>query len=100
MGKWRPIHERVIVKEAPTVEKTNGGLFIPVEAQEMPTTGVVLMVGNLVNREGVDIREGDTVMYMKYAGLPVKIENQECRILMCNDIICVRDDASDREVAS
>jgi len=94
MGKeWRPIHERVIVKEIPTPDRTNGGLFIPVEAQEMPTTGTVIMVGNLVNKEGEDIQKGDTVMYMKYAGLPIKINGEDCRILMVNDIICVRNDA-------
>lgn len=90
---WRPIHERVIVKEIPSPEKTAGGLLIPSEAQEIPTTGTVLMVGNLVNKEGEDIRKGDTVMYMKYAGLPIKVEGEDCRILMVNDIICVRDDA-------
>lgn len=91
MSNWRPIHERVIVKEIPTPDRTGGGLFIPQEAQEMPTTGAVLMVGNLVNREGENIAAGDTVMYMKYAGLPVNVDGQACRILMVNDIICVKD---------
>ena len=62
----------------------------------MPTTGTVLMIGNLVNREGEDIKAGDTVMYMKYAGLPIVVDGVECRILMCNDIICVRDDSTER----
>jgi chaperonin GroES len=97
MGKWRPLHERVIVKEIPTPDKTQGGLLIPAEAQEIPTTAVVLMVGNLVNKEGEDIRVGDTVMYMKYAGLPISVEGEACRILMCNDIICVRGDSEDRK---
>ena len=57
---------------------------------------IILMVGNLVNREGEDIRPGDVVMYMKYAGLPVVVEGSSCRILMCNDIICVRDDSESR----
>lgn len=96
MGKWRPLHERVIVKEIPSPEKTSGGLLIPSEAREIPTTGVVLMVGNLVNREGEDIMAGDIVMYMKYAGLPVTVDGVECRILMCNDIICVKDESPDR----
>lgn len=90
MSEWRPIHERVIVKEIPTPDRTTGGLFIPQEAQEMPTSGIVLMVGNLVNKEGEDILAGDTVMYMKYAGLPVNVDGQACRILMVNDIICVK----------
>ena len=93
MKNWRPIHERVIVKEIPAPERTQGGLYIPDEAKEIPTTGTVLMVGNLVNREGENITPGDTVMYMKYAGLPVKMDGEDCRILMCNDIICVRDES-------
>ena len=91
MSKWRPLHERVIVKEIPTPDRTQGGLFIPVEAKEIPTEGTVHSFGALVNKEGENLKEGDRVLYMKYAGLPIKMNGEEYRILMCNDIICVYD---------
>lgn len=93
---WRPLHERVIVKEVPTPERTQGGLFIPTEAKEIPTEGIVHSMGGNVNKEGEDLRKGDRVLYMKYAGLPIKLNGEEHRILMVNDIIAVRDDSESR----
>lgn len=97
MSNWRPLHERVIVKEVATPDKTAGGLFIPAEAKEIPTEGIVHSFGGLVNKEGEDLRVGDRVLYMKYAGLPIKLNGEEHRILMCNDIIAVRDDSESRK---
>lgn len=95
MANWRPIHERVIVKDVPVPDKTSGGLFIPNEAKDVPTEGVVQSMGALVNKQGEDLSVGDHVMYMKYAGLPIKMNGEEYRILLCNDIICVNDTGND-----
>ena len=94
-NKWRPLHERVIVKEIPTPEKTDGGLLIPTEAKEVPTEGIVHSMGSLVNKEGEGLNVGDRVLYMKYAGLAIKLNGEEHRILMCNDIIAVSSDAEE-----
>ena len=92
MSQWRPLHERVIVKDIPTPDKTQGGLFIPTEAQDVPTEGIVQSMGSLVNKEGEDLKVGAHVMYMRYSGLQIKMEGEDYRILMNNDIICVSDE--------
>jgi chaperonin GroES len=92
MRKIRPLHERVIIKEQEIADRTEGGIWIPEESKEVPTEGTVVSVGNLVNKEGEDIKPGDTIMYMKYGGLPINIMGEKYRMLMKNDIIAVIED--------
>jgi chaperonin GroES len=62
-----PLHDRVIVKPAPAEEKTSSGLIIPDTAKEKPQRGTVIAAGPGKKDEPVTVKEGDTVLYGKYA---------------------------------
>ena len=92
--KIRPLQDRVIVKRVKEEEKTKGGLYIPDTAKEKPIEGEVIAVGNgKVLEDGkvrpLDIKKGDRVLFGKYAGTEVKIENVEHLILREEDILGV-----------
>ena len=93
MKTIRPLHERIILREDKVAEQTAGGIYIPDVAKEVPTEGTIISVGNKVNDEGENLKAGDRVMYMKYSGLPVKINGEDLRVIMCNDIIAVIEDS-------
>ncbi len=90
----RPLHDRIIVERLPEEEKTAGGLFIPESAKEKPQRGKVLSVGKgKVTEEGkilpMDIKAGDVVLFGKYAGTEVKLDNQERLIMREDDVLAV-----------
>ena len=92
MKQIRPLHERIILKEDAVADQTKGGIYIPESAKEIPTEGTIISIGNKVNDEGEHLKPGDRVMYMKYSGLPIKINGEDLRVIMCNDIIAVIED--------
>jgi chaperonin GroES len=90
----RPLQDRVILKRVKEEEKTKGGIIIPDTAKEKPIEGEVIAVGNgKVLEDGkvraLDIKKGDRVLFGKYAGTEVKIENVEHLILREEDILGV-----------
>lgn len=90
----RPLEDRVIVTQAKAEEKTKSGLIIPDTAQEKPQRGSVVAVGpGKVKDDGtrtpVDLKVGDTVIYGKYGGTDVKIDEIEYKILRADDIYAV-----------
>ncbi|MDO9107452.1 MAG: co-chaperone GroES [Coriobacteriia bacterium] len=91
----KPLGDRVIVKPADAEEKTQSGLFIPDTAKEKPQRGEVVAVGDgKLKDDGVrvpiDVKVGDTVIFSKYGGSEVKIDNVEYKILDAErDIIAV-----------
>ncbi|HEX4478622.1 MAG TPA: co-chaperone GroES [Polyangiaceae bacterium] len=92
--KIRPLQDRVIVKRVEEEQKTKGGIIIPDSAKEKPIEGEVIAVGNgKVQEDGkvrpLDIKKGDRVLFGKYAGTEVKIENVEHLILREEDILGV-----------
>ncbi|MCS7201404.1 MAG: co-chaperone GroES [Dictyoglomus sp.] len=92
--KLRPIGDRVVVKVLEQEEKTKGGIVLPDTAKEKPQQGKVVAVGTgriLDNGQKVplEIKEGDTVIFAKYAGTEVKIEGEEYLILSERDILAV-----------
>ena len=92
--KIRPLQDRIIVKRVQEEEKTKGGIIIPDSAKEKPIEGEVIAVGNgKVLEDGkvraLDIKKGDRVLFGKYAGTEVKIENVEHLILREEDILGV-----------
>jgi chaperonin GroES len=92
--KARPLHDRVIVKRLEEEEKTAGGLIIPDTAKEKPQQGKVLAVGKgLILKNGetlpLDVKEGDRVLFSKYAGAEIKIENEEVLIMREDDILAI-----------
>ena len=94
MAKIRPLQDRVLVKRVEEEQKTKGGIIIPDSAKEKPIEGEVIAVGNgKVLEDGkvrpLDIKKGDRILFGKYAGTEVKIENVEHLILREDDILGV-----------
>ena len=92
--KIRPLQDRVIVKRVEEEQKTKGGIIIPDTAKEKPIEGEVIAVGNgKVQEDGsvrkLDVKKGDRVLFGKYAGTEVKLDNQEHLILREDDILGV-----------
>jgi chaperonin GroES len=92
--KLRPLHDRVIVKRLEEEEKTVGGIIIPDSAKEKPQQGKVIAVGKGRLLEKGDIvplvvKEGDRVLFAKYSGTEVKVENEEFLIMREDDILAI-----------
>ncbi|MFO7737928.1 MAG: co-chaperone GroES [Desulfatiglandaceae bacterium] len=92
--KVRPLHDRVIVKRVEEEEKTKGGIIIPDTAKEKPIEGKVIAVGKgkiLENgtQQPLEVKEGDKILFGKYAGTEIKIEGEEHLIMREDDIIAV-----------
>jgi len=92
--KLRPLHDRVIVKRIEEEEKTAGGIIIPDTAKEKPQQGKVLAVGKGRTLENGQIspmlvKEGDRVLFGRYAGTDVKIEGEEHLIMREDDILAI-----------
>jgi chaperonin GroES len=84
-----PLGDRVMVKLEKNEAKTAGGIIIPDTAQEKTQQGTVTAVGPGTEKEKITVKNGDKVMYDKYAGTQVKIDGEECLILRMADIIAV-----------
>lgn len=92
--KLRPLHDRLLVERLEGEEKTSSGLFIPDTAKEKPQQGRVIAVGKgRIKEDGsiqpVDLKEGDTILFGKYAGTEVKVEEEDYLILREDDVLCV-----------
>jgi chaperonin GroES len=92
--KFRPLHDRVIVKRIEAEEKTAGGIIIPDTAKEKPQQGEVLAVGPGGRDEAgklvpIDVQAGDRVLFGKWSGTEVKIDGTEYLIMKENDIMGV-----------
>ena len=84
-----PLHDRVIVKPAPAEEKTSSGLIIPDTAKEKPQRGTVVAAGPGKKDEPVTVKEGDTVLYGKYAGTEIQIDGYDYLIMRESDILAI-----------
>ena len=87
--KIKPLSDRIIVKPAEAEEKTASGLIIPDTAKEKPQRGVVIAAGPGKKDEPVTVKNGDTVLYGKYAGTEISIEGQEYLIMRESDILAI-----------
>jgi chaperonin GroES len=90
--KIRPLQDRVIVRRLEEEEKTEGGIIIPDTAKEKPMEGKVVAVGKGKVLEGgkvvpLDVKEGDRVLFSKYAGTEVKLDGEEHLIMREDDIL-------------
>ena len=85
--KVKPLTDRVLVKIEKSEAKSAGGIIIPDTAQEKTQTGVVCEIGD--DTEVIKVKNGQKVMYDKYAGTQVKIDGEECLILKMADIIAI-----------
>lgn len=84
-----PLHDRVIVKPAAAETKTAGGIIIPDTAKEKPQRGVVVAAGPGKKDEPVTVKEGDTVLYGKYAGTELTLDGEELLIMRESDILAI-----------
>ena len=75
--KFRPLHDRVVVRRLAAEEKTAGGIIIPDTAKEKPQRGTVVAAGPGKKDEPVTVKVGDTVLYGKYAGTEIQIEGDD-----------------------
>lgn len=92
--KFRPLHDRLLVKRVEAEEKSKGGIIIPDSAKEKPVEGKVIAVGNgktLDNgeRRALELKVGDTVLFGKYSGSEIKIDGEEHIILREDDVLGV-----------
>ena len=90
--KFKPLRDRVFVKFSSEEEKTAGGLFIPDAAKEKPQKGTVIAVGpGRVGEDGkrqpMDVKVGNTILFDKYSGSKIKIEDEEYLIIREEDIL-------------
>jgi len=94
--KFRPLHDRVVVKRIDAEEKSAGGIIIPDTAKEKPSQGEVVAVGPGGRDEAgklipIDVKAGDRVLFGKWSGTEVKIDGQDYLIMKESDILGVLD---------
>jgi chaperonin GroES len=92
--KFRPLHDRVVVKRLTAEERSAGGIIIPDTAQEKPSQGEVIAVGPGGRDESgklipIDLKVGDIVLFGKWSGTEVKIDGQDLLIMKESDIMGV-----------
>ena len=90
--KFRPLHDRVVVKRIDAEEKSSGGIIIPDTAKEKPSQGEVIGVGPGGRDEAgklipIDVKVGERVLFGKWSGTEVKIDSQELLIMKESDIM-------------
>jgi chaperonin GroES len=90
--KFRPLHDRVVVRRITAEEKTAGGIIIPDTAKEKPMEGEIVAVGpGARNEQGalveLDVKAGDRILFGKWSGTEVKIDGEELLIMKESDIM-------------
>ena len=90
--KFRPLHDRVVVRRITADEKTAGGIIIPDSAKEKPQEGEVIAVGEGKykedgTRQPLDVKQGDRVLFGKYSGSEIKIDGEEFLIMREDEIL-------------
>jgi chaperonin GroES len=92
--KFRPLHDRVVVRRIAAEEKTKGGIIIPDTAQEKPSQGEIIAVGPGGRDEAgklipIDVKTGDRILFGKWSGTEVKIDGEELLIMKESDVMGV-----------
>ena len=89
---FRPLHDRVLVKRIEAEEKTKSGLIIPDSAKEKPMEGEVVAIGTGIRQENgtitpLDVKEGDRILFGKWSGTEIKLENTDYIVMKESDIM-------------
>jgi chaperonin GroES len=87
--KHKPLKDRVLVEPQEAEEKTSSGIIIPDSAKEKPQKGKVVAVGNGKKDEPMTVKEGDIVIYGKYAGTEINLDGKDFLIMREDDILMV-----------
>ena len=103
--KFRPLHDRVVVKRVAEEEKTKGGIIIPDTAKEKPMEGEIVAVGPGGRDEAgklipIDLKVGDRVLFGKWSGTEVKIDGVDLLIMKESDIMGVLDVPASKKKAA
>ena len=103
--KFRPLHDRVVVRRIEADEKTKGGIIIPDTAQEKPSQGEVIAVGPGGRDEAgklipIDIKVGDRVLFGKWSGTEVKIDGEDLLIMKESDVMGIIEQTAARKKAA
>ncbi len=85
----KPLADRVLIEPQEAEEKTESGIIIPDTAKEKPQQGKVVAVGKGTKDEEMEVKEGDTVLYGKYAGNELKLEGKDYLIMRQSDILAI-----------
>ena len=99
MTKFRPLHDRVLVRRVTAEEKSSGGIIIPDTAKEKPQEGEVVAVGGGARNEAgqivaLDVKAGDRILFGKWSGTEVKLDGEELLIMKESDIMGIVDKTS------
>jgi chaperonin GroES len=103
--KFRPLHDRVVVRRVESEEKTAGGIIIPDTAKEKPQEGEVIAVGPGARDESgklvpLDVKAGDRILFGKWSGTEVKLDGEELLIMKESDVMGILEGrASSRKAA-
>lgn len=104
--KFRPLHDRVVVRRLESEERTKGGIIIPDTAKEKPSEGEVIAVGRGAwDEDGeklipMDVKAGDRILFGKWSGTEVKIDGEDFIIMKESDILGVIEGASKAKKAA
>ena len=103
--KFRPLHDRVVVRRIQEDERTKGGIIIPDTAKEKPQQGEIVAVGpgapdEKGNVQPLDVKPGDRVLLGKWSGTEVKIDGEELLIMKESDILGVLEDVAAKKKAA
>jgi len=103
--KFRPLHDRVVVRRLTAEEKTKGAIIIPDTAQEKPMEGEVIAVGAGARNEAgaivaLDVKAGDRVLFGKWSGTEVKIDGEELLIMKESDIMGIIEGTASKKKAA
>ena len=90
--KFRPLHDRVVVRRVKSEEKTSGGIIIPDTAQEKPQEGEIIAAGPGARDEAgklvpLDVKPGDRILFGKWSGTEVKIDGEDLLIMKESDVM-------------
>ena len=102
--KFRPLHDRVVVKRVAEEEKTKGGIIIPDTAKEKPMEGEIVAVGPGARDEkgaliALDVKAGDRILFGKWSGTEVKLDGVDYLIMKESDIMGVLDQSARKKAA-
>lgn len=87
--KLKPLADRVLIQPTPAKETTLAGIIIPDSAKEKPLRGTVLAVGNGTKDEEMVLKEGDNVLYGKYAGTEIELDGEKYLIMRQTDVLAI-----------
>jgi chaperonin GroES len=97
--KFRPLHDRIVIRRIDESEKTKGGIIIPDTAKEKPMEGEIVAVGPGARDESgalvpLDVKKGDRILFGKWSGSEIKLDGEELLIMTEADVMGVIDDAT------